>query len=86
MVRTISILQVILFHVLFGVLSYGEGASALGLIARMPNWMTFAWQPLGVDAIFLVSSFLLTSALLDEHKRFGCINVKAYFLKRLSRI
>jgi peptidoglycan/LPS O-acetylase OafA/YrhL len=85
-VRTISILQVILFHVLFGVFSYGEGDSALGLISRMPNWMTFAWQPLGVDAIFLVSSFLLTSALLDEHKRFGCINVKAYFLKRLSRI
>ena len=86
LVRTIGILQVVLFHVVFGVFSYGGSNAALALIEQLPTWMTFAWQPFGVDAIFLVSSFLLTSTLLDEHARFGRIDVRSFVLKRLSRI
>lgn len=86
LVRAIGILQVVLFHVVFGVFSYGGSDAALALIEQLPTWMTFAWQPFGVDAIFLVSSFLLTSTLLDEHTRFGRIGVRSFVLKRLSRI
>ena len=86
LVRAIGILQVVLFHVVFGVFSYGGSDAALALIEQLPTWMTFAWQPFGVDAIFLVSSFLLTSTLLDEHTRFGRIDVRSFVLKRLSRI
>jgi len=86
LVRTIGILQVVLFHVVFGVFNYGGSNAALALIEQLPTWMTFAWQPFGVDAIFLVSSFLLTSTLLDEHARFGRIDVRSFVLKRLSRI
>lgn len=86
LVRAIGILQVVLFHVVFGVFSYGGSDTALALIEQLPTWMTFAWQPFGVDAIFLVSSFLLTSTLLDEHTRFGRIGVRSFVLKRLSRI
>jgi len=86
LVRAIGILQVVLFHVVFGVFSYGGSDAALALIEQLPTWMTFAWQPFGVDAIFLVSSFLLTSTLLDEHARFGRIDVRSFVLKRLSRI
>ena len=86
LVRAIGILQVVLFHVVFGVFSYGGSDAALALIEQLPTWMTFAWQPFGVDAIFLVSSFLLTSTLLDEHTRFGRIDVRSFVFKRLSRI
>lgn len=86
LVRAIGILQVVLFHVVFGVFSYGGSDAALALIEQLPTWMTFAWQPFGVDAIFLVSSFLLTSTLLDEHTRLGRIDVRSFVLKRLSRI
>ena len=86
LVRAIGILQVVLFHVVFGVFSYGGSDAVLALIEQLPTWMTFAWQPFGVDAIFLVSSFLLTSTLLDEHTRFGRIDVRSFVFKRLSRI
>ena len=51
-IRTIGILQVVLFHILFGVFTYGGSDAALPLISKLPLWMTFAWQPFGVDAIF----------------------------------
>ena len=86
LVRAIGILQVVLFHVVFGVFSYGGSDAALALIEQLPTWMTFAWQPFGVDAVFLVSSFLLTSTLLDEHTPLGRIDVRSFVLKRLSRI
>jgi len=86
LIRTVGILQVVLFHILFGVFTYGESDAALALISNLPLWMTFAWQPFGVDAIFLVSSFLLTLALLDERERLGRLDIRAYILKRLLRI
>ena len=86
LLRTLGILQILLFHVLFGVFSYGGSSGAIALIATLPNWMAFAWQPFGVDTIFLVSSFLLTSMLLVEHARLGKIDARSFILRRLSRI
>ena len=43
LVRAIGILQVVLFHVVFGVFSYGGSDAALALTEQLPTWMTFAW-------------------------------------------
>jgi len=85
-VRSIGILQVVLFHVLFGVFSFASEQGIANLIATVPSWMTFAWHTYGVDAIFMVSAFLLTLSLLDNIDRNGSMSLRAYYVRRVSRI
>ncbi len=56
------------------------------IIDRLPMWMNFSWQPLGVDVIFVVSAYLLTLHLLQELRDAGRINLKSYYVRRVSRI
>src|SRR5437660_7493618 len=41
---------------------------------------------LGVESFFVLSGYLLTSLLLDEHRRNGAIERRAYGERRLRRI
>lgn len=45
---------------------------------------TFGW--IGVDIFLCLSSFLLTSLLMLEHKKTGSISVKKFFIRRALRI
>lgn len=85
-IRSFGILQVVLFHVLFGVFSYGTPQAAQNLIGAMPAWMNFAWHTYGVDAIFLVSTLLLSLSLLGEIEATGRVDLRRYAVKRISRI
>ena len=86
LLRTIGILQVVLFHVIHGIIRFAPSESITGFVDRMPFWMNFAWQAYGVDMIFVISAFLLTWSLLLEKHSTGRILVKPYYLRRLSRI
>ncbi len=86
LLRTIGILQVVLFHVIHGIVRFAPQDSVLGFVDRMPSWMNFAWQAYGVDMIFVISAFLLTFSLLLELKDNGRISIRGYYLRRLSRI
>jgi peptidoglycan/LPS O-acetylase OafA/YrhL len=41
---------------------------------------------LGVDLFFVLSGFLITSILIEEHKRAGTINLKAFWIRRARRL
>ncbi|MDG2340662.1 MAG: acyltransferase [Paracoccaceae bacterium] len=86
LLRTTGILQVVLFHVIHGIIRFAPQESISGFVERMPWWMNFAWQAYGVDTIFVISAFLLTFSLLLELNNSGSIDFRAYYVRRLSRI
>lgn len=86
LLRTIGILQVVLFHVIHGIVRFAPQESIPEFVDRMPFWMNFAWQAYGVDVIFVISAFLLTWSLLLENEETGSINMRGYYIRRLSRI
>lgn len=86
LLRTIGILQVVLFHVIHGIVRFAPSDSISGFVDRMPWWMNFAWQAYGVDMIFVISAFLLTWSLILEHNETGRIDLRGFYVRRLSRI
>jgi len=86
LLRTIGILQVVLFHVIHGIVRFAPSESIPTFVDRVPWWMNFAWQAYGVDVIFVISAFLLTFSLLLEHRENGAISIRRYYVRRLSRI
>jgi peptidoglycan/LPS O-acetylase OafA/YrhL len=86
LLRSVSIASVILFHVLHGIMRFAPLEDIPRIIDRLPSWMNFSWQPLGVDVIFLVSAYLLTKHLLQELQSSGRIHLRSYYIKRVSRI
>lgn len=85
-VRALGMLQVVLFHVLFGLFTFAPKSDIPALIDRLPSWMNFAWHTTGVEAIFLVSAYLLTRRLITEHRQTGHACYRSFAIKRLSRI
>ncbi len=84
--RAWAITHVILFHVIHGLMRFAPAEDIPRLIADYPWWMNFSWQPLGVDIIFLVSSYLLTRGLLSEIGTSGGIDLRRFYVRRVSRI
>lgn len=44
------------------------------------------WGLLGVRAFFVISGYLITRLLLDEHARHGSIDLRAFYWRRFTRI
>lgn len=86
LMRGVAILQVVLFHVIHGILRFAPPGDLPGFIDRMPGLLDFTWQAFGVDLIFLVSALLLCIGLIEEHMATGRIDLRAYLVKRVSRI
>jgi peptidoglycan/LPS O-acetylase OafA/YrhL len=75
-VRGVAIALVVLFHYPWGV--------------RDPN-VLFGNNPvhggfLGVDAFFVLSGFLITTLLLQEHAKFGGVNLRRFYARRAFRL
>ncbi|WP_420858830.1 acyltransferase family protein [Marivivens marinus] len=84
--RAVAILQVVLFHVLFGIIRFAPPEDLPGVVARLPGVLDFAWQAFGVDLVFLVSAFLLGVGLISERHAAGRIDLRNYYVRRVSRI
>ena len=65
-----------------------DGLRALAIIPVVLFHMGFAWISggfLGVDVFFVISGFLITSILIDEHDR-GVFGYSTFWLHRIRRI
>jgi peptidoglycan/LPS O-acetylase OafA/YrhL len=49
-------------------------------------WNVVGNGDLGVSIFFLISGFLITSLLLQEHEKTGSISLKHFYLRRAFRI
>jgi peptidoglycan/LPS O-acetylase OafA/YrhL len=72
--RALSILMVILGH-------------CVGTVG-FPSWLNGfgAYSLLGVRVFFVISGFLITSLLLEEHRRNGAISLRGFYWRRTRRI
>lgn len=86
MARALAILQVIAFHVHYGFLLLLPRDQRVDFASEYPSLLSVNWQGPGVDLIFVVSAFLLTHALIAEHRGSGGIVWRDYLLRRVSRI
>ncbi|MCO4848574.1 MAG: acyltransferase [Yoonia sp.] len=84
--RSVGIIHVVLFHVLHGVIRFAPDASLPTILARYPAWMNFTWQPFGVDIIFMVSAYLLSLGLISSWQKTGNLDLRAFYVRRMSRI
>jgi peptidoglycan/LPS O-acetylase OafA/YrhL len=58
-------------------------------IAIVVAFHAFGWPAagtLGVDLFFVLSGFLITTLLLEEHARSSRINIRAFYLRRARRL
>ncbi len=62
-----------------------RGAAVIGvLLFHAHGWLRGGY--LGVDLFFVLSGFLITSILLDEHRRHGRIDLGAFWVRRFRRL
>jgi peptidoglycan/LPS O-acetylase OafA/YrhL len=84
--RAIGIVLVICFHVTIGLATLLEADSMQGYVDTLPSVINIMWQALGSEIIFLFSGFLLSYLLMRELLRSGGIDVRDFYIRRLSRI
>jgi peptidoglycan/LPS O-acetylase OafA/YrhL len=66
-----------------------DGLRALAVIAVLLYHAELAWIPggfLGVEVFFVISGYLITALLLAEWRRRGCVDLKAFWLRRARRL
>ena len=66
-----------------------DGLRAIAVIAVIAYHAGASWLPggfLGVDLFFVLSGFLITTLLLDEFRRWGSIDLLAFWGRRVRRL
>ncbi|MGE0141611.1 MAG: acyltransferase family protein, partial [Ilumatobacteraceae bacterium] len=61
-----------------------DGVRAVSVVAVLLYHAGFTWMHggfLGVEVFFVVSGFLITSLLLDEHERHHRVDLKAFWMR-----
>jgi peptidoglycan/LPS O-acetylase OafA/YrhL len=63
-----------------------RGVAVLAVLAFHCYWPVFRAGVLGVDLFFVLSGYLITALLLDEHQRRGRIDLAGFYLRRARRL
>ena len=84
--RAVGILLVICFHVVLGITTLLEPGQVPAYITVIPRVLNIWWQAMGSEIVFLFSGFLLSYLLMRELVKTGRIDVRDFYLRRLSRI
>ncbi|MFV2031826.1 MAG: acyltransferase family protein [Gammaproteobacteria bacterium] len=83
--RAITILLLVLFHVLYGVVKIlDENLSAF--FEAFPKYLNWMWQTQGSDPLFVVSGLLVSYTLFREYDRAQSLDIMRYFKRRMLRI
>ncbi|MCZ6797938.1 MAG: acyltransferase [Gammaproteobacteria bacterium] len=84
--RAITMLNVVLFHCLFGYTKiYDEEKNRL-FVEGLPSYLNWVWQVRGSDCLFLVSGFLMGITLIREYQKTSSIDVMRFYKRRVMRI
>ncbi|MDF2693133.1 MAG: acyltransferase family protein [Labilithrix sp.] len=62
-----------------------RGAAVIGVLLFHSNGLLRGGY-LGVDLFFVLSGFLITSILIEEHRRSGRIDLRAFWVRRFRRL
>jgi peptidoglycan/LPS O-acetylase OafA/YrhL len=72
-------------------LGYRPALDGVRAIAILPvilvhyySWPRAGW--LGVEVFFVLSGFLITTLLLEEHRQTGTVDLRAFFIRRARRL
>ncbi len=63
-----------------------RGIAVLIVMAYHGGWFGISGGFIGVDLFFLLSGFLITRLLIDEHTRNGTISMKSFYIRRGLRL
>ena len=66
-----------------------DGLRAVSVIAVILYHAGFGWMHggfLGVEVFFVVSGYLITTLLIEEHERAGRIDLRAFWVRRIRRL
>ena len=84
--RAITMLNVVLFHCLFGFTKMYDNEKNYQFVDNLPGYLNWVWQVRGADCLFLVSGFLMGITLIREYQRDSSINVLRFYGRRVIRI
>lgn len=85
--RALSILWVLTFHVyILTSLSFSPEA-AQQLLRETPWFFNWIWNgDKGVDIFFVMSGFLISGLLFQEHQKTNTLNLKRFYIRRFLRL
>ena len=63
-----------------------RGIAMLMVLLAHANYETFASFSASVDMFFVISGFLITTLILEEHAKKGSMDVKEFYLRRAVRL
>lgn len=66
-----------------------DGLRAVSVIAVILYHAGFSWMHggfLGVEVFFVVSGYLITTLLIEEHERAGRVDLRAFWARRIRRL
>lgn len=86
--RAITVLLMVLFHVLFGVVVLlKDDVTAMDqFIVTFPRYLGWMWQSQGSDPLFVMCGLLVSYTLYREYDRSGSVNLPRFYKRRLMRI
>ena len=83
--RAITMLNVVLFHTLFGFTKVYDEAKNYVFVDNLPGYLNWVWQVRGSDCLFLVSGFLMGITLIREYQKNESIHVMRFYKRRMMR-
>lgn len=84
--RAIVMLNVVLFHSLFGFTKIYDEAKNYQFVDNLSGYLNWVWQVRGSDCLFLVSGFLMGITLIREYQKNNSIDVMRFYKRRVMRI
>lgn len=86
--RAITILLMVLFHVMFGIvmLFHGDFEKIDNFIVNFPPYLRWMWQVQGSDPLFVMCGLLVAYTLYREYRESQSIQVMRFYKRRLMRI
>lgn len=85
--RALSVLSIIAFHVLVGIVQVYDYARAKQFILDMPSWLQILWHgEKGVDVFFLLSALVIGPGFFRNTESYNLIAAKEFLIKKFFRI